>query len=463
MRLFPRFVARALAVLAAALMSAQPAMAQSVLRDAETEAWLRDISDPIVEAAGLKRGNVDVVLINDPSINAFVAGGQTVYINTGLIEEADSAAQVQAVIAHEIGHITGGHVLRYGEGMKAATGITILSLLAGVGAALAGAGDAAAGIMMLGQQAALGNFLAFSRAQESSADLAGASFLSKAGISGRGSLEFFGKLMNQEYRHGYSQSDLRDFMQTHPLSGDRIATLQGVYEKDPAWTKPDNPDWERRFARVRGKLSGYISKPMATLRAYPETDMSVPALYARAYAYHQSAQVDKAVGAVDALLATNPDDPYFLEMKGQVLLESGRAAEAIPPLRKATLETRSEPLIATLLGHALIATEEPANFEEAEKVLRAAVGRDRYNPFAWYQLGVVYAARGDMPRARLATAEQQVMSRQYDLALRSAQEAEVGLPTGTPDWLRAQDIAMEARALIAQQCEMEKKRNCSAR
>ena len=456
-----RYLARLFAILAAAMLVAQPVAAQSILRDAETEAFLDEISAPLVEAAGLEPETVDIVLINDPSINAFVAGGQIVYIHSGLIDAADTAEEVQGVIAHELGHITGGHILRYGEGMASASRISLLSLIAGIGAALAGAGEAAMGIMAAGQQAAMGKFLAFSRTQESSADFAGAEYLSKAGISGRGSLAFFGKLLNQEYRYGYSQSDEAGFYRTHPLSGDRISALREVYEKDPAWDRPTNARNQAKFERVKAKLVGYIAKPSATLRDYPESDRTVPALYARAYAYHQNARVDRALDAADQLLAKDPDDPYFLELKGQVLLESGRPLEALEPLRRATALTNAEPLIASLFGHALIATEDDANFAEAERVLRAAVGRDRRNPFAWYQLGVVYAARGDTPRARLASAEQQVMSGQYGLALRSAQAAEHGLERGTPDWIRAQDIGMQARALLERQCEMERGRNCA--
>ncbi len=179
----------------------------------------------------------------------------------------------------------------------------------------------------------------------------------------------------------------------------------------------------------------------------------MPARYARAYAYHKAARVELALDETAALIAQDPDDAYFLELRGQVLLESGRADEALVSLRRATELTRSEPLIATLFGHALIATEDRNNYAEAEEVLRAAVAKDRFNPFAWYQLGVVYAASGDMPRARLASAEQQVMNREYAMALRSAQAAEAGLPEGTPDWLRAQDIGLQARALIEQQTD----------
>ncbi|RIV75905.1 M48 family metalloprotease [Pelagerythrobacter aerophilus] len=448
-----RFLARFLALIAVLSLMAQPAAAQSILRDAETEALLNDMAAPLVEAAGLQPGNVEIVLINDPSINAFVAGGQAVYIHTGLIDAAETANEVQGVIAHELGHITGGHIIRHSEGAGAATNISLLSLLLGVGAALAGAGDAAMGVIMAGQRAALGKYLAFSRVQESSADAAGAEYLSKAGISGRGSLAFFGKLQNQEFRYGYSQDDEAAFSRTHPLSGDRMARLREVYTKDPAWDAPDDAGLQQRFERVKAKLFGYQKTPQRTLQAYPETMSGIPARYARAYAWHKDAQMDKALAETDALLELAPNDPYFLELKGQVLLESGKPEAAIEPLRRATELTRNQPLIASMFGHALIATEDPAHFEEAERVLRAAVGRDRLNPFAWYQLGVVYAARGDMPRARLASAEQQVMNRQYAQAIRSAQAAEAGLPEGTPDWIRAQDIALQARAALERERE----------
>jgi predicted Zn-dependent protease len=230
------------------------------------------------------------------------------------------------------------------------------------------------------------------------------------------------------------------------LSGDRIARLRESYVVDPAWETPEDAAIQQRFERVKAKLFGYLSEPARTLQVFPASRTDVPARYARAYAYHKNALIDQALEETSALLEIDPDDPYFLELQGQVLLESGKPAQALDPLRKATNLTNNEPLIASIFGHALIATEDAGNYPEAERVLRLAVARDRYNPFAWYQLGVVYAAEGDIPRARLASAEQQVMSRRYEEAMRSAQAAEAGLPAGTPDWIRAQDIGMQARA-----------------
>ncbi|KHS47703.1 M48 family metalloprotease [Novosphingobium subterraneum] len=446
-------LSRLLALVAALSLCIQPAAAQSVLRDAETEALFRDASAPIFKAAGFNPKAIDLVLLNDGSINAFVAGGQAIYIHSGLISAADNVNELQGVIAHELGHITGGHIIRYNEGLKPATGITVLSLLLGGLAAAAGSPDAALGVFMAGQQAALGKFLAFSRAQESSADAAGAKFLSDAGISGRGSIEFFKKLQNQEFRYGYNASKNPDaeFYSTHPMTSDRLTTLQDVYEKDPAWNTPPPAELQARFQRVKAKLNGYLAEPQDTLRAYPDYMTDIPARYARAYAFHKEAYVDKALAETRALIASDPDNPYFLELEGQILLESGRPADAVAPLRKATQLTGNEPLIATTFGHALIATEDKDNFAEAEKVLKTSASRDRDNPFTWYQLGVVYEAKGDIPRARLASAEQQLMNMRLAEAVRSAEAAEAALPKGTPDWLRAQDIAMSARAMMERQ------------
>ncbi len=425
-----------------------PAAAQSLLRDAETEALFNDMSRPLIEAAGLRPENVQVVLVGDRSINAFVAGGQIVYLHSGLITAADSANEVQGVIAHELGHITGGHVISTGAGAKAATGVMLLSLLLGAAAMAMGGGEAGAGIMAAGQHAAMSKFLAFNRVQESAADQAGASFLTKSGISGRGSLSFFKKLQNQEFRLAIPQDN--GYARTHPLTGDRMALLENLYKADPAWDKPTDPALEARFQRVKAKLFGYVEDPKRTLIKFPETDKSVPARYARAYAWHKSAYPDRASAEADALLKTSPHDPYFLELKGQILLESGKPDEALEPLRDAVARAPDQPLIAALFGHALISTEDNDKFEEAKQVLRSAIGRDNSNPFAWYQLGIIYDREGNSAGAALATAERYSLQGDPAGAMASAQVAMAGMKPGTRECLRAQDIAMASRAIIEQ-------------
>jgi predicted Zn-dependent protease len=436
------------ALAAALAMSAliRPALAQSILRDAETEAFLRDVANPFAVAAGLSPNAVDMVLIGDKEINAFVAGGQAIYVHSGLLLAADDVNELQGVVAHEMGHIAGGHAVRFSEGIGQATSITLLSMLLGAAAIAAGAGEAGAAIFAGGQQAALGKFLAYSREQESRTDQAGAVFLEKAGVSGQGSIRFFRKLQNQEFRLAIPQDNA--YARTHPLSGDRIAALENVYRSSPNWDKPIDPALQERFLRIKAKLFGFVEQPSRTFQKYPETDTSVPARYARAYAWHKNAFPDKAAAEVDGLLATAPDDPYFLELKGQVLLESGRVEESIPPLRRAVALAPDQPLIAGLLGHALISTEKPENAAEAKTVLRAAVARDNRNPFAWYQLGIAYARDGDEARAALATAEQHNLTGRPQLALASARTAMAGLAPGTPDWIRAQDILLVSQAEV---------------
>ncbi|MEP2101997.1 MAG: M48 family metalloprotease [Parasphingorhabdus sp.] len=424
-------------------ITVQPVAAQSILRDAETEALFSDMVSPLVAVSELDAKDVEVILINSSQINAFVAGGQRMFFYSGTIEAAESAVEIQGIMAHELGHITGGHIIRFDEGIKTATGITILSLILGAAAIAAGAGDAGAGILAAGQQAATGKFLAFSRVQERAADSAGARYLSGAGITGRGSIDFFKKLQNYEFRLGIPQED--SYGRTHPLSGERVSLLRDVYQADPAWDTPPNPDIEARFQRVKAKLLGFTNEPTTTLRKFPESDQSIPARYARAYAWHKSAYPDRALMEVNSLLKDHPNDAYFLELHGQILLESGNPQEAIASLRKAVRLTNNQPLIASLFGHALIATEDETHFAEAERVLKAAVVKDNRNPFAWYQLGVVYSQQGDTARAQLATAESALLQRNYGSAIRSSQIAMAGIKENTPEWIRAQDISLIAK------------------
>jgi predicted Zn-dependent protease len=439
-------------VVVLSMAAVRPAVAQqgdgapSVLRDTETERLFKDMSRPIIVAAGLDPNSVNVVLLNDPEINAFVATGQTVYVQSGLLEATDNLNQLQGVVAHELGHVVAGDAIRSGEGAKRATAISILSLVLGAAAMAAGAGDAGMGIMMAGQRAAEGDFMAFTRAQEATADASASRFLSKAGISGKGILDFFGKLQNQEYRLAIYSKD--SFDRTHPLNSERITALGQILRTDPAYSKATDPALEARFQRVKAKLIGYVDPKLAVTK-YPESDHSVPAHYARAYAYHLGGYPQKAEAEANALLAIDPHDPYFLELKGQILLEDGKPLEAIPPLREAVDRSGNAPMIAAMLGHALVETEDSKNFAEAKQILKVAVNKDNQDPFAWYQLGIIYDREGDPARAALATAERSNLENQPKMALATAQMAMKGIPPGTPDYLRAQDIAMVSRAELA--------------
>jgi predicted Zn-dependent protease len=447
-----RFVRMLMLAMLLAVAGWQPAQAQQedkgpqVLRDTETELLFRDMSVPLIKAAGLDPNSVKVVLLNDPEVNAFVSQGQTVYLQSGLIEIADNVNQVQGVVAHELGHVVAGDAIRSSSGEREATGISLLSLVLGAAAIAAGAGDAGMGIMMAGQRAALGDLLAFTRAQEATADATGSRLLSKAGISGKGMLAFFGKLQNQEYRLAIYDKD--SFDRTHPLSSERIQALQQKLMSDPAWNKPVDAALDARFQRVKAKLMGFVNPRQAVLR-YPESNQTIPAHYARAYAYHLGGYPEKAEQEANALLAIDPHDPFFLELKGQILLEDGKPKDSLAPLREAVERSNNAPMIAAMLGHALVETNDPKNFDEAKQILKVAVNRDNEDPFAWYQLGIIYDREGDQARASLASAERYSLEGNPRQAMQSARVAIAGIRPGTPDCLRAQDIVMASRGELA--------------
>lgn len=438
----------ALALLLFAQMLAAPAHAQSLLRDAETEAFFRDIGTPLMQAAGLDPRAVSIGLVQSPDINAFATLGQSVYFYSGLLVAATDVLEVQGVLAHELGHVAAGHAVRFNEGAGPATNITLLGLVLGAALMAAGAGDAGMAAMMASQQAALGKFLAFNREQESRTDQAAARYLEAAGVDGSGMISFFRKLQGDEYRLAIRQDNA--YNRTHPLTGERIAQLENVLERSPHWRRGADPALQARYQRIRGKLIGFVSEPADTLRAYPPSDTSPPARVARAYAFHKAAEPDKAIAELDQLLATAPEDPFLLEMRGQILMESGRVKAALPDLRAAVMTSKGEPLIASMLGHALVQSAEQdgnrATLEEAEAVLKSSLARDRNNPFAWLQLETVYERRGDRPRRALATAERlSLMGGSPIAALNAATQAVEGLEKNTPEWRRAQDIVQVAR------------------
>ncbi|HWI86045.1 MAG TPA: M48 family metalloprotease [Sphingomonas sp.] len=436
------------AILSIAL-PAQQACAQSagpsILRDAETEQFLSDISAQMAISSGLTPRSLKLYIINDREINAFVASGQAIYINSGTIQHSDNANELEGVIAHELAHIEGGDAVRSGNAAGAATRITLLSLLVGIAAVAAGAGPAGMAAMMAGQSAAMGKYLAYSRQQEGSADAAAVRHLSDARLSGKGMISFFGKLRQEEYRLSPSYTSIDPFAMSHPMTADRQAALLNDLQKSPWWNAPPDKAKEARFARIKAKLVGYLDDPPVVLNKYPERDQSIPAHYARAYAWHRGGYPEAAAAEVAKLLAAAPHDPFFLELKGQILLESGKPAEAIPALREAVQQSRSTPLIAALLGNALVSTENPADLQEAAQVLRVTVQRDRENPQAWYDLGLAYTRLGDEARASLASAERFSLQGEPQMAAANAEIALRGIPAGTPDHIRAQDLALAAR------------------
>lgn len=411
--------------------------AQSILRDAETEAFLNHISEPILRAAGLTPSSVKIYLLSDKSLNAFVTGGQNIFIHSGLIMASDDVDQLLGVIAHEAGHISGGHLARMGDAASAAGNISIISMVLGAAAIIAGGGDAGMGILMAGQTVAQRQFLAYNRVQESTADQAGALYLKEAGVSGRGLIQFFDRLRDQEILAQVRQDP---YIRSHPLNRQRILALEEEVTTSPYYNKPPDPNNNETFNRLKAKLAGYLNDPVQTLRTFPLSNTSVSARYSRVYAYHKALDWNLALAEADELIKVEPNNPYFHEIKGQILFENGKVHEALPIFEKARELAPRQPLVATALGQAMISLEDTELMAKAIPILEGAVRQDPSNSFAWFNLAKAYSWTGNTAKASLATAERFYSIGNPIQAMMHARRATKELKEGTPEWLRAQDI-----------------------
>jgi predicted Zn-dependent protease len=409
----------------------------STIRDTEAERVLRGYLDPILLVAGLRPESVHLHIVQDPSINAFVAEGQNMFLNTGILMALDTPNQITGVMAHETGHMADGHLIRSAAGIKAATLPLLLSMAAGLAAMLVGAGDAGQAILMGGQQIAERTFLAFSRTQEASADQAGMRYLTATHQSGMGMVAVFKRFENQEI---LSSNKIDPYAQTHPASSDRIAALQNLVEASPYRDVKDSPESQYAFDMMRAKLRGYIQRPEVTMRQYPMSDNSKPARYARAMAYFKEPDMGKALGEIEGLLTDEPNNPYFLEMYGQIKVEMGKVDEGIEPYKHAVQILPDAPLIRVALAAAMLGTENPKYTTDAAQELQTALEQESDDTFGWYELAQAYGRMGQTGKAQLATAEQYFVVDAYPQAMRFASLAMGKLQLGSTDWQRATDI-----------------------
>lgn len=437
-------------VVAAVLAYSLPAAAQriSLIRDAETENTIRAYATPIFQAAGLGGEDVHIYIVRDGQINAFVAGGQNLFMNTGLLFRSESASQIIGVISHETGHITGGHLSRLQDELKGATAIQILSMVLGAAAAVAGRGDAGMAILGTGASVATANVLSFSRAQESAADQAGLTFLERSGYSAKGLLEFFEILSGQEM---LSQARQSPYMRTHPLTRERIEAVRAATQRS-RYTNAEVPaEFERMHKRIKAKLFGFVEQPARTFQTYKESDKSEAARYARAVAYYRVPDMARALPLIDGLIAEFPRDPYYWEMKGQMLFENGRVPDAVTTFTEAVRLLPTAPLIRVSLAQAQLELDRPAETRSALANLNAAVQTDRDHSLAWRLLAIAHGREGRVGEAALSLAEQAMVDNRLPDATQQAIRAQRLLPEGSPGWLRAQDIKIQA--------DSKKKRN----
>ncbi len=426
-------------VFAALLAMTTNANAQTIIRDMEIEQALKLWATPVIEAANLSPDGVNFILIQDPAVNAFVAGGPNIFIFTGLIEKSDNPQEIIGVISHELGHITGGHLIRGRNAMENASYESLVGTLLGIGAAvLTGEGGLGAAISAGSQSSAIGRYLAFSRVQESSADQAAINFLEDAQMNPTGLVTFMEKLENQELLPASQQSE---YIRTHPLTRDRISALEEGRKHSPYKDKATPALWTEQHKRIVAKLKAFIS-PERVAWDYSDKDHSIAADYARAIASYRQNKVDEALTRIDALIKTEPDNPYFFELKGQMLLEFGQINEAIIAYKKSVSLTNEAPLIQISYAHALIESHDnqDANLNEAIKQLKKAYRVEPRSIKLQRLLATAYGKQGHEALAQLHLAEEAFLKNDMAYAKRRAEIASKGLEEGSADWIRAQDL-----------------------
>lgn len=425
------------AALAAALLGASPVLAQGLIRDTEIERVMREYTDPMLEAAELNPDSVDLYLIGDMSFNAFVTQGQNIFLHTGLIIRAENPGEIKGVIAHEIGHIQGAHLARMGDAQRGGMATMAASIGIGLIAALAGAPDAGAAIMASGPQFATLDMLRYSRGQEASADQAAVRLLTATQQSGRGLVSTFERLAYQE-RMSFARR--WEYFRSHPLSSDRVAALRRNVEASPYADTPDSPEEIAELARIQAKIIGFMAPPGQTFDRYPESDQSLPARYARSVAWFKQGSTERAIEEVDALIAMEPDNPFFHELKGQILFESGMIGESVAPQRLALELLPDSPLFRIYLSRSLVAEGRAEQAREAVRLLSQALVSEPENSFGWFQKALAHQALGEIAEAELATAERFYSIGDEMQAHIFAQRAHEELERGTESWIRSAEI-----------------------
>lgn len=416
----------------------------SLVRDAEGEQLVADYVRPILKAAGLGAANIQIKLVNDRSFNAFVADSRHIFLNVGTVVDARTPNELIGVLAHETGHLAGGHLARLREAITRAQILTAIAMLGGAAAAVAGsrsgmnnAGQAGAAAALGGAQVGMRSLLAYQRGEESTADRAAIGYLEATGQSGRGMLETFRRLADQQL---FSAAFGDPYSMSHPLAADRLAQLEALVTSSAHYGKADDPALQARHDLVRAKFLAFTGSQQAVQRAYPAGDDSLPAAYARAIVAWRYTGARASMAQLDGLIARQPNNPWFWELKGQALLEGGMPAQAVEPLRKAVALAPKQGLVRVLLGRALVGADDPRLLKEAVTELTRGLGDDPDQAVGYRQLAIAHARLGDIALADLATAQGAFAAGDVEAARLLATRAQAKLKVGTPAWLRADDI-----------------------
>lgn len=411
------------------------------LRDAEMEQYLRGWMTPVWKAAGLDPAAVHVYVINDPTLNSFVAGGQNIFLNSGTIMRATSPNQLIGIMSHETGHIAGGHLARKTQMMKNAMIESIIGMVLGGAAGAFGHGNGGGGGVLAGEGVGERAFAQNSVTIEASADQAALKFLDRTHQSARGLLQFFEILEQEELLSAQHQDP---YLIDHPLTQERVDYVREHVRHSPYSNNPDPPDWVAQFKLMKAKLGAFLGAPSQVLASIPATDNSEAARYARAIAYYRIPDLNHAIPTVDGLIKDFPNNPYYEELKGQMLFENGRVADAVAPYTRAVQIAPNEPLLNIELAQVQLEAGDPKYLAAAKNELTVAINGESDNPDAWRELAIVYGRGGNIGMAALALAEQNMATGEYRQAIGQAQRALQLLPAG-PQRQRAQDLLADAK------------------
>ncbi|MGB8817451.1 MAG: M48 family metalloprotease [Rhizobiaceae bacterium] len=424
------------------IAAAAPVQAQKVpiVRDAEIERLLFEYAKPLLAAAGIK-GITEIVLINDPSFNAFV-NGRSIYINTGTIMTSATPNEVIGVLAHEIGHLAGGHQERLRQKLEAAGRMATIAGIVGMGAAVAGAasgnGEAAqlgTGLAAGSAEAARRSILSYQRTEEITADRSAVTYLNKTGQSARGMLATF-----QRFQTSLALSGARvdPYKISHPLPRERIANLENLAQQSPHFGKTDPAGLQARHDMARAKVAAYSGNINTVRRLFRGQPDNIGLRYGEAFSAYLQGSSKDALKKFDALAKQMPKNGYIEEIRGEILLKANRPADASKAFRNALkLDPGKGTTIQVGLGQSLLLA---GDTDGAIRELGEALRRDKSNALGYQYLARAYALSGREPDAQLATAQMYFYNGATNDARIFAARAQKGFKKGSPGWLRAEDI-----------------------
>ena len=429
------------------LGSASPSFAdggRGIIRDTEIETLLKDYASPIFSAAGIAKGSIRIAIIEDRSFNAFVTTGRRMFINTGALMAAKTPNEIIGVIAHESGHVSGGHLTLQRERAGIASIMAAAGAVLGAGAMIAGGGNRSmnatnggVGIMLGSQELAVRTMLAYQRGEEQSADRAAIKYLQSTNQSPKGLVDTFKRLSEDTM---FKLDGVDPYLMSHPAPQERIASLEQLAASSASFKAKDPASLIARHEMMRAKLYGFTAKGEEIARRYPVSDLSVPARYARAIMDYRYKKTPESLALIEDLIRSDGANPYFWELKGQVLLEFGQARDAIPALKRAVSIMPEAGLIRGLLGRALLATGDPALLEEALRELTNASQREPEDIESWRQLAIAYGQKNNIGMAEYSAAQESFLMGDQQSAVNHAAKAKKLLPAGSPSALKADDI-----------------------